>query len=143
MKIDKFTKVILTIIAVNLTILTVVNLDIVPKLLANEPGQIQNLNYGLVPINDDGSITVRLSSSEEIDVNITDISTSDKLNINLADINTSDVLKVDIADMSTSDILKVDVANISTSNQLKVNLEYVDQWAFQRCTVPVVVQDND
>jgi hypothetical protein len=29
-----------------------------------------NTNYGLVPINEDGSITVKLSSSSVIDVNI-------------------------------------------------------------------------
>ena len=42
-----------------------------------------NLNYGLVPLNEDGSITVKLSASDEIDVNITDISTYDKLYVHL------------------------------------------------------------
>ena len=128
MKIDKFTKVILTIIAVNLTILTTAKLDVFPVLQAGEPLQNQNLNYGLVPLNEDGSINVRLSNSEEIDVNITDISTSDELNVKLTDIGTNEEIKVN-------------VANISTSSELNVNIEDVDQWAFESCTVPVEVQN--
>ena len=37
MKADKFTKIVLTVIAVNLTILTLKNVDIIPKAYANEP----------------------------------------------------------------------------------------------------------
>ena len=88
MKIDKFTKVVLTVIAVNLTLLTVKNLDIIPKAYANESTSkvkfTPSMNYGLVPLNDDGSITVKLSSYDEIDVNITNItniSTYDNLKI--------------------------------------------------------------
>jgi len=128
MKIDKYTKLILTIIAVNLTILTAAKLDVFPVLQAGEPLQIQNLNYGLVPLNEDGSINVRLSNSEEIDVNITDISTSDELNVKLTDIGTDDEIKVNIV-------------NIATSSELKVSIEDVDQWAFESCTVPVKVQN--
>lgn len=87
MKADRFTKIVLTVIAVNLTILTVRNLDLIPKAYANERTNnlelTPNVNYGLVPLNEDGSINVRLNSSGEIDVNITDISTSDKLNVHL------------------------------------------------------------
>ncbi len=87
MKVDKFTKIVLSVIAINLTILTFKNLDIIPKAYANEPTNnlefTPNLNYGLVPLNEDGSINVKLINSGEIDVNITDISTSDKLNVHL------------------------------------------------------------
>jgi uncharacterized membrane protein YuzA (DUF378 family) len=96
MRIDKFSKLILSIIAVNLTILSVTELDIFSALQASEPAQIQNMNYGLVPLNDDGSINVRLSSSEQIDVNITDISTNDEMNVNIAKIGTGSELKVSI-----------------------------------------------
>jgi uncharacterized membrane protein YuzA (DUF378 family) len=96
MRIDKFSKLILSIIAVNLTILSVTELDIFSALQAGEPAQIQNMNYGLVPLNDDGSINVRLSSSEQIDVNITDISTNDEMNVNIAKIGTGSELKVSI-----------------------------------------------
>jgi len=107
--------VILTIIAVNLTILTVIELNVFPSLQAGEPAQIQNMYYGLVPLNNDGSINMRLSNSEEIDVNITDISTNDEM--------------------------KVNIANIATSSELKVSIEDVDQWAFESCTVPVEIQN--
>jgi hypothetical protein len=43
--------------------------------------------YALVPINEDGSINVRVQSIndlETIDVNIDDISTSDKPNVNIS-----------------------------------------------------------
>ena len=87
MKVDKFTKVVLTIIAVNLTILTVKNLNIIPNAYANEPTNnvefTPSVNYGLVPLNEDGSINVKLINSNEIDVNITEISTSDPLNVHL------------------------------------------------------------
>lgn len=90
MKADKFTKIVLTVIAVNLTILTITQLDIIPKAYANDNhSAIENpyMNYGLVPLNEDGSMNVRLSSYDEIDVNITDISTSVKLNVNVKEVD--------------------------------------------------------
>lgn len=90
MKVDKFTKVVLTVIAVNLTILTVKNLDIIPKAYANETTNnlelLPNRNYGLVPLNEDGSINVKFSSSSEIDVNIVGINTNDELDVNIDEI---------------------------------------------------------
>lgn len=85
MKFDKFTKVILTVIAVNLSVLTLKELSIIPEAHADdlkEPVQlVENQKYGLVPVNADGSITVRLSN--KVDVNLVDINTADKLNIHL------------------------------------------------------------
>jgi hypothetical protein len=72
-KVDNYTKAILTIIAICLTVLTLKQFDIIPKAYANETKNNAmpfNTNYGLVPINEDGSITVKLSSSSVIDVNI-------------------------------------------------------------------------
>lgn len=87
MKLDKFTKVLLTVIAVNLTFITVKSLDLVPGVyahdLSDEPAHIPDVRYGLVPVNEDGSINVRLISAGEIDVNIVDISTYDKLSVHL------------------------------------------------------------
>mgnify|MGYP000530191705 CR=1 FL=1 len=91
MKVDAFTKIVLAIIAINLSILTIKNLDIIPKANANEPASIMelpsNMNYGLVPLNEDGSISVKLSSYDEIDVNITNISTSDKLKVKIEEVD--------------------------------------------------------
>ncbi|MDE0472484.1 MAG: hypothetical protein OXH57_11140 [Ekhidna sp.] len=98
MKVDKFTKIILTVIAANLTILTVKNLDLIPKAYANESTKnlelIPNLNYGLVPLNEDGAISVKLSAYDEIDVNIVGIDTYDNLDVDIngiADINIAEV----------------------------------------------------
>lgn len=83
MKIDKFTKVVLAIIALNLTILTLKNLDLIPKAYANEPKNntelSPNMNYGLVPLNDDGSINVKLTSGDVVDVQIRGINESPSL----------------------------------------------------------------
>lgn len=77
MKVDKFTKVVLAIIALNLTILTLRNLDLIPKANASEPTNntvlSPNMNYGLVPLNEDGSINVKLSEGDPIDVRIVGI----------------------------------------------------------------------
>jgi len=80
MKADKFTKIVLTVIAVNLTILTLKNVDIIPKAYANEPLSNEiirpNMNYGLVPLNENGSIDVNIksfSSSSVMDVNIEEV----------------------------------------------------------------------
>jgi len=90
MKTDKFTKIVLTIIAVNLSILTITNLDLMPKAYANEPSKkmelTPNANYGLVPLNEDGSINVKLTSHNEIDVNIVGINTNDELDVNIDEV---------------------------------------------------------
>jgi hypothetical protein len=81
---DRYTRVMLTLIAACLCILTLQQVSIFPQLQASESSTISN--YALVPVNEDGSITVRLSAGEELDVNITDISTSDELNVNIDEI---------------------------------------------------------
>lgn len=90
MKTDLFTKIVLTVIAINLTILTVQNMDLIPKAYASESMNSSNLapnvNYGLVPINEDGSINVKLNSYDEIDVNIVGINTNDELDVNIDEI---------------------------------------------------------
>lgn len=80
MKADKFTKVVLTIIAINLTLLTIRNLDLIPKSYANTNANntihTPNTNYGIVPLNEDGSIDVRVKSfspNSVMDVNIEEV----------------------------------------------------------------------
>jgi len=77
MKTDKFTKIVLVIIAVNLTFLSVKNLDIIPKTYAEESFADNKINYGLVPLNKNGTIDVNIKSAnttEVLDVNIKEIS---------------------------------------------------------------------
>lgn len=57
-------------------VLTLKQVDIIPRTYANETENNVmplNTNYGLVPINEDGSITVKLSSSSVMDVNIEEV----------------------------------------------------------------------
>tara|TARA_B110000014_G_C19983665_1_gene509400 strand:- start:398 stop:667 length:270 start_codon:yes stop_codon:yes gene_type:complete len=70
MKKDTTLKVILGIIALNLTLLTMDQLDLFPKSYASETSQPINSNYGLVPLNEDGTITVKLDEAAIMDINI-------------------------------------------------------------------------
>ena len=70
---SKKTNILLGIIAINLTLITLIQLEIWPtKANANELGLDPSINYGLVPLNENGSINVNLTSStvEFMDVNI-------------------------------------------------------------------------
>lgn len=75
---DKYTKTVLTVIAVCLTVITLQSIDIIPKTYAGEGmpklNSIDaNTNYGLVPLNEDGSINVNIKSSEDIKVDLVKI----------------------------------------------------------------------
>lgn len=93
MKLDTYIKGALTVIAACLVLLTANNLGLIPTAKADSALQTMpstNEGYALVPINEDGSINVRVQSIndlETIDVNIDDISTSDKLNVNISSSN--------------------------------------------------------
>jgi hypothetical protein len=112
MKTDKYTKVLLTIIAICLINIAFGDLQLLPRAHAGAPEGPGPAAYGLVPLNKDGSITVKLSALEEIDVNIKGIDTWDEL-------------KVDIADISTSEELEVNLAEISTTDELDINIDQV------------------
>ncbi|MFC4740070.1 hypothetical protein ACFO3U_08690 [Flavobacterium ponti] len=86
MKLDLYTKSILTIIAICLTINVLKDFDIMPKAYANEPlknelNLLPNKNYGLIPVNADGTIDVNIKSSSEMKVDISTISTWDKMRV--------------------------------------------------------------
>jgi hypothetical protein len=100
MKIDKLTKILIAVIAVNLTYQSLKDLRLGTTTFATEtPFEMPNINYGMVPLNADGSITVKFSDYDRMDVNIVDISTYDLLNVNLKDISTSDELNVNIEEV--------------------------------------------
>ena len=89
MKTDYYTKAVLTVIAICLTIIVIKQVDLVPKAYAETPKSNlnTNINYGLVPLNADGSIDVSIkSNSSTMDVNIVDISTSDELDVNIDEV---------------------------------------------------------
>ncbi|MDV6170399.1 hypothetical protein R1T16_18330 [Flavobacterium sp. DG1-102-2] len=102
MKIDRYTKIVLTIIAVCLLENTIEKLDIFPKAYAGEASATANrpslelARYGLIPVNKDGSINVTMKTVSPMDVNITGIRTSDDLKVNVSGINTSSSLNVNV-----------------------------------------------
>ena len=80
MKTDLYTKSILTVIAVCLVLIVLNNIDIFPKAYAGQ----NTPNYGIVPLNEDGSIDVnvkvfdaenvlKVEMIDEIDVNIEEV----------------------------------------------------------------------
>ena len=97
MKIDKLTKVLLAVVAINLTYQSIKDMRFgTPSYAVESTYEIPDIQYGLVPLNKDGSITVKFSDYDRMDVNIVDISTSDLLNVDLRNIYTSDELNVNI-----------------------------------------------
>jgi len=70
MKSNKLKNIFLGIIALNLTLITLFQLNIWPSTVNATDF---NANYGLVPLNKDGSINVNLASSNTIDVNINEV----------------------------------------------------------------------
>ena len=102
MKTDSYTKIVLTIIAVCLLINILEKLELFPKAYAGattakavtplpDPSR-----YGLIPLNEDGSINVTMKTVSPMDVNITGIRTSDDLKVNVSGINTSNSLNVNV-----------------------------------------------
>ena len=120
MKTDIYTKAILTVIAICLTINIVKDLEIIPSAYASEnlnPDKIRS-EYRLVPVNEFNTLDVR----------IVDISTYDELNVNLKGVDTYDELKVNINSIDTSDELDVNIDEIGGSyvtsgGPLKVKIE--------------------
>lgn len=93
MKTDHYTKFIFTIIAICLVIIVIRDIELIPKVHANN---IPVNNYSLIPVNSDGSINVRVSNMDEIDVNIKKIDTYDKLKVDLNSISTRDEVDINI-----------------------------------------------
>lgn len=85
MKADRYTKTVLTVIAACLVINTLKEIDILPKAYAADKLTLPAPapNYAVVPLNPDGSITVKNVNTTPTDVNIVGIRTSDELDVNV------------------------------------------------------------
>lgn len=72
MKTDTYTKFILTLIAICLLIIVMKEINFFSAAYANNTEKKQDFtnNYGLVPLNEDGSINVRLNYGDYIDVRL-------------------------------------------------------------------------
>jgi len=70
MKTDRYLKVVLTVIAVCLVLLTLQNMNVIPKAYAESP--LPPIpNYALVPLSGDGTVEVKIKSIDDVlDVNI-------------------------------------------------------------------------
>lgn len=96
---DRYTKAVLSIIAVCLTIIILKDITIIPEAKASNlkaTNIVNPINYGLVPLNSDGSITVKISNSQVLDVNIKNIDTYDELRVDVYSISTTDELDVNL-----------------------------------------------
>ena len=109
MKSKRLTNVLLAVIAVNLTVLTLSQVNVFPEAKADAQPMSANetafppSQYGIVPVNADGSITVKLVPGDEIDVNITGIDTYDEMDVNIDEVGGGSVsyggpLEVEIDD---------------------------------------------
>ena len=87
-KVDNYTKGILTLIAFCLLILTCNQLGLFPKTYATDANNTLDLlkkNYGLVPINADGTINVNIVDSKTLDFNM--VGSSKTLDVKISDIS--------------------------------------------------------
>lgn len=101
LKIDNYTKGLLTIIAICLLALTANQFSLIPTVNADPAPLMANPSYGLVPLNEDGTVPVKFSPSEQLDINITGISSSAQLSINIDEVggyNLYDAIPVEIED---------------------------------------------
>jgi len=70
MKTDRYLKVVLTIIAGCLVVLTLQNMNVIPRAQAEDSLPLIP-NYALVPLSGDGTVEVKIKSIDEVlDVNI-------------------------------------------------------------------------
>ena len=97
MKTDLYTKGILTIIAVCLILIVLKDIDIFPKAYASQPN---TPNYGIVPLNEDGTIDVNVKAFDP--ENVLKVEMLDEVNVNIEEVGGRDVhggtLKVEIQD---------------------------------------------
>ena len=120
MKTDLYSKTILTIIAICLTVNLVKEFELIPSAHAAESSNDFEtaIKYKLVPIDEFNTIDVR----------IVDINTYDELNVNLKSIDTYDEVKVNINSIDTDDELDINIDEIgggwvTNGGPIKVKVE--------------------
>jgi hypothetical protein len=100
MKTDLYSKIMLTVIAVSLSVLAFRQTEIIPRAQAETTGFPNNttVNYAMVPLNEDGSVDINLKSlpAERIEVDIESFPYNAKLDIDISEISTYDNLRVDV-----------------------------------------------
>ncbi len=104
MKTDKYTKIVLTVIAICLTINVVKEFNFVPTAYANE-----SMNTLAIP---EGFKMVPINTTQVMDVRLVDINTSDELNVNLKSVSTYNPINVNLKKIETSDKLDVNLKEL-------------------------------
>jgi len=130
MKSDIYTKTLLTIIAICLTLNIIKEFEIIPSAFASENTNSLDTvtEYRLVPLNEFNTIDVRIvdiNTYDELNVNIKSIDTYDEVRVNIKNIDTYDELKVNITSIDTNDELKVNITSIDTNDELDVNIDEI------------------
>jgi hypothetical protein len=118
MRIDKYTKAVLTVIAICLLVLTAKQLNLISDAYAgnaDDLSTLSNMEFGLVPMNGDGSINVKLIRSSELDVNIVGVNTTDELEVEVVDFDVYDPVDVNIKEIGNS--------SVSTGGPIPVEIE--------------------
>ncbi|MGB3342612.1 MAG: hypothetical protein WBA61_01745 [Aequorivita sp.] len=104
MKTDRYTKTILTIIAICLSINVVKDIDFIPSTYATE-----TTKASVIP---DGFKLVPVEDAAVMDVRIVDINTYKELNVNLKKVSTYDPIKVNLQKIETRDKMEVNISEI-------------------------------
>ena len=128
MKSDIYTKTLLTIIAICLTLNIIKEFEIIPSAFASENTITLDTEYRLVPLNEFNTIDVRIvdiNTYDELNVNIKSIDTYDEVRVNIKSIDTYDEIRVNITSIDTSEELKVNITSIDTSDELDVNIDEI------------------
>jgi len=120
MRNDKYTKAVLTVIAICLLVLTAKQLNLISEAYAYAEGSedlssLREIEYGIVPMNEDGSINVKLIHSNELDVNIVGVNTTDELEVEVVEFDSNDVVDVNIKEIGNS--------SVSTGGPIPVEIE--------------------
>lgn len=95
---------VLTVIALCLSIIVLRDIPFFPEVRAsdNPDAQLKANSYGLVPLNEDGSVNVRIVDIDNvIEVDIKKISTYDEMPVNIEELNGSSIynaLPVEVRD---------------------------------------------
>jgi len=103
MNVDKITKLLLGVIAINLSVMTIKEISVVPQAFAGDSKGAVGFNstpeYGLVPLNEDGSISVSLSNTDKIDVRIVD-----EVKVNISRFSVHQALEINLGRIGGSSI---------------------------------------
>jgi len=96
MKTDFYTKAVLTVIALCLSFQVIQEIQLIPTVNAG------GYNTPLLPLNEDGSLNVRWSDNQEIDVVISGVDTYDELKVEVSEVSAREPIDINIDEVGGS-----------------------------------------